>query len=106
MTLARTSATTASTVKVRRGTSRPSRSPSDIALLDLQRTAGNRAVVRHLAAMQTRSERLPILVPIQRCGPTPCSCSDDERDAYAARQGEERAEPATGDSLTVQRSAT
>jgi len=50
-------------------------------LLGLQRTAGNAAVARHLART----------APVQRCGPTPCDCSPQERAEYAADHPEEAA---------------
>jgi hypothetical protein len=59
------------------------------ALLDLQRAAGNAAVVAHLADVGTGSPAAPHPPAIQRCGPTPCDCSDGERTEYAVTHGEE-----------------
>src|SRR3954465_11732022 len=62
-------------------------------VLDLQRMAGNAAVAQHLARRRTA---LPGggggALQVQRCGPAPCNCSDDERADYAARHPEEQAE--------------
>jgi outer membrane protein OmpA-like peptidoglycan-associated protein len=49
------------------------------AFLTLQCAAGNAAVAKHLAA------RRPV---VQRCGPTPCDCSAEERAEYATEHGE------------------
>ena len=59
------------------------------ALLDLQRAAGNAAVVAHLADAGTGKPAAPLLPPIQRCGPTPCDCSDEQRADYSVTHGDE-----------------
>jgi hypothetical protein len=62
-------------------------------LLNLQRSAGNAAVTRHLARQHRsvsehgRSEALSV----QRCGPTPCDCSSEERADYAEKHPLEEA---------------
>ena len=101
------------------------------ALLHLQLSAGNTAVVHHLEQLQQRSHRSPALLPvqrsgptaggcsdeepvavqttppttIQRCGPRPCSCTDAERADYDARHQTNVVLSVTDDSLSVQRSA-
>ncbi len=67
---------------------RVSRAKPVDALLDLQRAAGNAAVVAHLADVRSGNSAAPHLLPIQRCGPTPCDCSDAERTGYAVTHGE------------------
>jgi len=57
---------------------------SIVQLLALQRSAGNRAVVERLSQRPpTRDAVLTTLAAVQRCGPTPCNCSADERAEYA-----------------------
>lgn len=60
--------------------------PSAAMLIGLQRAAGNSAVARQLAR-QRSSAVGPIpggVLGVQRCGPTPCDCSDEERAEHAA----------------------
>jgi outer membrane protein OmpA-like peptidoglycan-associated protein len=79
-------------------------SPSAQMLIGLQRSAGNAAVAGRLARQRsplagTRPAGLPAVV--QRCGPNPCDCSDDERADYAATHSDEdstRDEDSTHDS--------
>jgi hypothetical protein len=79
-------------------------------LLGLQRAAGNQAVTRLIGyAPADRGHGTdslsPNFVPLQRCGPTPCNCSDDERaDAVRDSLGkiEGSVETAPGD-LAIQR---
>lgn len=54
----------------RHSASTSSLNPSMAAVLGLQRSVGNAAVAHRLT--------------VQRCGPTPCNCSDEERSGYAA----------------------
>jgi hypothetical protein len=54
-------------------------------VLALQSSAGNAAVTRHLA-------RPSAALSVQRCGPMPCDCSDDERAEYAAKNHEDEEE--------------
>ena len=72
----------------RRPPSGSSLRPSAAFLLGLQRAAGNAAVAGHVARRPTSILGLPpgSVTELQRCGPTPCNCSDEERDDYAARQ--------------------
>lgn len=64
-------------------------------VLALQRSAGNAAVVRTLTQPYRPVPRSPQPVSpasvtrlhLQRCGPVPCDCSDEERAEYAARVG-------------------
>ena len=58
------------------------------AILDLQRSAGNAAVASHLADVRA-GHPAPALLPMQRCGPTPCDCADDERAEYATTHADE-----------------
>ena len=64
----------------RRGEDPGAAGPGPVAttLLGLQRTAGNAAVTAF----------------VQRCGPTPCDCSTQERAAYAEEHPDEPATPA------------
>jgi hypothetical protein len=66
---------------------------ADAGVLDLQRTAGNTAVLQFLqvAAPQTYSQ-----IAVQRCGPIPCDCSAEEQEEHA------RAHGADGHESTVQ----
>lgn len=73
--------------------SRVSAQPTGI--LGLQRLAGNRAVSRALAPLSATSR--PALT-LQRCGPIPCDCSQEEREQAAA-------EPTGGEVDGVQRLA-
>ncbi|HEY7814130.1 MAG TPA: hypothetical protein VIC62_12880 [Nakamurella sp.] len=60
------------------------------ALLGLQRTAGNAAVAAHLGSPTVAGSPLTFM---QRCGPTPCNCSADERADYAEQHPDEPATP-------------
>jgi hypothetical protein len=62
-------------------------------LLGLQRSAGNAAVARQLAIQRSSAGRRGYLgaLELQRCGPTPCDCSDEERADYAEKRLEEKA---------------
>ena len=81
----------------------PALNPMHAALLDLQRIAGNHAVAQHLAALGQRDRERPVLLRVQRCGPTPCDCSEDERADYAARHGDGAAAQLEDESPTAQR---
>lgn len=61
-------------------------------ILGLQRSAGNDAVARHLAGQQfaAAGHRHPGIVEVQRCGPTPCNCSSEERADFAAKNPDEQ----------------
>ena len=78
-------------------------------LLGLQRAAGNAAVARSLIPLPLGRRPSPA-TPVQRCGPTPCDCSAEERAEYDATHAG-RAAP-TGDEAdpasvrTIQRRAT
>jgi len=63
----------------------PSRSDSNsvASLLGLQRLAGNDAVTQYLAGRRSAAPGIAFPV-VQRCGPTPCNCSGEERADYAA----------------------
>ena len=54
------------------------------ALLGLQRLAGNDAVTRYLAGGTPGPTVSRFAAVVQRCGPTPCNCSSEERADYAA----------------------
>lgn len=82
----------------------PGLNPVHAALLDLQHSAGNRAVAEHLATLQLRGRARPAPIRVQRCGPTPCDCSEEERAAYAERHPEEATAPVEDESPTAQRS--
>lgn len=60
-------------------------------VLGLQRTAGNAAVARHLPMQRSSAvgRNHPGALELQRCGPTPCNCSDEEHAEYAAKHLEE-----------------
>ena len=88
------------------GSSRNPLNPVHSALLDLQQSAGNRAVAQRLATLAQRGRGRPVLLRVQRCGPTPCDCSDEERADYAARQPEAPTAPVEDESPTVQLSPT
>lgn len=60
-------------------------------LLGLQRTAGNAAVTGQLDAHRTPAGSPMAFV--QRCGPTPCTCSSEERADYAEQHPNEPATP-------------
>ena len=62
------------------------------ALLGLQRTAGNAAVAAHLGSPTVAGSPLTF---VQRCGPTPCNCSSEERADYAEQRPDEPATPET-----------
>ena len=81
----------------------PPLTPMHAALLDLQRFAGNHAVAQHLAIMGQHDRARPVLLRVQRCGPTPCDCSEDERADYAARHGDGAATQVEDESPTAQR---
>ncbi len=59
--------------------------------LSLQRSAGNQAVAGLLAAAAAAgtSVRAAAVRPplVQRCGPVPCDCSDEERETYDREHG-------------------
>jgi hypothetical protein len=60
-------------------------------LISLQRSAGNLAVARQLTRhgshlVGPRPGSFPV---VQRCGPNPCNCSDDERADYAATHSDD-----------------
>ncbi len=77
--------------------------PMHAALLDLQRSAGNHAVAQHLATLGQRGRARPVLLRVQRCGPTPCDCSEDERADYAVRHGDGAATQVEDEAPTAQR---
>lgn len=90
------------------GQPEPSRSParsSSAGLHALQRSAGNAAVVQHLAQAQRRKLRPPGLVPLQRCGPASCDGSGPETTGYAVHGRENLAAPVADEAITMQRSA-
>ena len=68
----------------------PSRhsSPAVAAVLALQRSAGNAAVAHYLGQRPGGHSNRPAQVAVQRCGPTACDCSAEERADYAAEHGE------------------
>ena len=51
-------------------------------LLALQRAAGNSAVRRRFGPAAPAADRQSSDVVVQRCGPTPCDCSAEERAEY------------------------
>jgi hypothetical protein len=66
---------------------RPSAHRTPPALLGLQRAAGNAAVSRLLATAPVRdSPGACDPVAVQRCGPVPCDCSEEERASDNAAQ--------------------
>jgi hypothetical protein len=71
---------------------------SDV-LLGLQRSAGNAAVAGRLGGPHHHSAVAPSVASVasmafvQRCGPTPCNCSTDERADYAQQHPDEPAAP-------------
>ncbi|WP_395727081.1 hypothetical protein [Nakamurella sp.] len=65
---------------------------SDV-LLGLQRSVGNAAVAGHLRDAHHRATAAAPMAFVQRCGPTPCSCSADERADYAEKHPDEAAAP-------------
>jgi len=68
---------------------------SDV-LLGLQRSAGNAAVAGRLGGSHHHSAAAPSVASmafVQRCGPTPCDCSADERADYAQQHPDEPAAP-------------
>lgn len=75
MAVHRLLATTPRPGSVAVGARRPGNAGRAGAVLALQAGAGNRAVSRLVAPT------------IQRCGPTPCDCSDEERAEHAATHG-------------------
>ena len=90
MSVVRIGATRSTLVPIlRRVTAKASRvGPAD-AIVELQRCAGNAAVAPYLAGVRAGEPYVPALLPIQRCGPTPCDCSDQERAEFAATHGDE-----------------
>ena len=66
--------------------------PSTARVLDLQRLAGNAAVTHQLARRAPLPAGQAGNLQVQRCGPMPCNCSDDERADHAARHPEDQAE--------------
>lgn len=58
-------------------------------LLALQRSAGNAAVARQLGGRGTAKSHRDVL-ELQRCGPTPCDCSEEEQAHYAAEHPDEQ----------------
>lgn len=70
---------------------------SDV-LLGLQRSAGNAAVAGHLAAAHHLPTSGGPMAFVQRCGPTPCNCSAEERADYADKHPDE---PATAEADTA-----
>lgn len=72
----------------------PAKTPGVITpahLVALQRSAGNAAVGRHLAAqaLQLQGRTAGGLPTVQRCGPVPCDSCDSEKAADTAHQAEE-----------------
>jgi hypothetical protein len=65
---------------------------SDV-LLGLQRSAGNAAVAGHLGGPGPSSMAAGPMAFVQRCGPTPCNCSAEERADYAEKHPDEPASP-------------
>lgn len=65
---------------------------SDV-LLGLQRSVGNAAVAGQLGAPQHRPATAASMAFVQRCGPTPCNCSAEERADYAQKNPDEPAAP-------------
>lgn len=67
-----------------------SQNPSAALILGLQRSAGNAAVAGRLTRKRssTIEPSQEGVTALQRCGPTPCNCSNDERADYAAREDE------------------
>ena len=61
-------------------------------LLGLQRSAGNAAVAGHLGGPH-RQPTSAAMAFVQRCGPTPCNCSAEERADYAEEHPEEPVSP-------------
>lgn len=68
---------------------------SDV-LLGLQRSVGNAAVAGHLGGGPHHQSASAPMAFVQRCGPTPCNCSADERADYAQKHPDEPATPAAG----------
>ncbi len=63
-------------------------------LLGLQRSAGNAAVAGRLAPPgRTVDVTASPIAFVQRCGPTPCDCSAEERADYAEQHPDEPAAP-------------
>jgi hypothetical protein len=62
-------------------------------LLGLQRAVGNAAVAGQLGGPQHRPASAAPMAFVQRCGPTPCNCSADERADYAEKHPDEPASP-------------
>ena len=80
---------------------------SATALLRLQQSAGNAAVVMSLSA--TGSAPNHPAMAVQRCGPVPCNCSAGERAAYEsehADSGAERADGTPDEDSAIQRAGT
>lgn len=61
-------------------------------LLGLQRSVGNAAIAGHLGGAHFHQAASSIAF-VQRCGPTPCNCSADERADYAEKHPDEPASP-------------
>ena len=78
-------------------------------LLALQRTAGNSAVRRRLGQEpEATARRRPAQTAVQRCGPTPCHCSADERAEYESEHSgstPDRDEGETEEATGIQRLA-
>ena len=89
----------------RRPTSIDARNSTSM-LLQLQRSAGNAAVARSLSASVARPGLIPV---VQRCGPVPCNCTNDERAEYEAEHsdsGQDHADGKQPEDPAVQRVAT
>ena len=63
--------------------------------LGLQRSVGNAAVAGHLGGPHHQCAAAPMAF-VQRCGPTPCNCSADERADYAQKHPDEPATSTAG----------
>lgn len=59
-------------------------------LMGLQRSVGNAAVARQVGGAHAH-HAAPSMAFVQRCGPTPCNCSADERTDYAEKHPDEPA---------------
>jgi outer membrane protein OmpA-like peptidoglycan-associated protein len=67
---------------------RSAQRPPAAALLCLQRSVGNAAVARTLARRRP-AVGAPPQTAVQRCGPTPCDCSAEERAEHTASSADE-----------------
>lgn len=66
------------------------------ALLGLQRSVGNAAVAGRLGGPHHQPTSAGPMAFVQRCGPTPCNCSAEERSDYADKHPDEPATPEAG----------